>query len=124
MVIDDYDGGLQSLDINSPNYDPLQIGQGLISHGSFVMHGAAKTDAGTLAVEPGIGDTTLTFDFAPSNWKVGDKIVIAGTEQGANGFEERIVSAVNGVVVTFDSALTKTTIRPRITVPAYSSRCM
>ncbi|MGB0372338.1 MAG: G8 domain-containing protein [Opitutales bacterium] len=109
IVIEDYNGGINAYlnaDGTEPlDYDPTQVGQGLISMGAVEMHGAAKVHGGTLAVEPSIGDATLELDFAPTGWDVGDHIAIAGTTRDAEGDEWRTITGINGNTITLDSPL-------------------
>ena len=81
IVIDDYAGSFETVDRESPDYDPFKLGLGIISHGRFVMHGQEKTGYATIngAV---IGDTVLNLDEVPADWAVGDTIIIAGTQRG------------------------------------------
>ncbi len=106
ITIDDYNYGFETLDSSSPDYDPFRLGQGLIGHGRVTMHGQAKTAYASLAVIPQAGDTALTFDSLPSDWHVGDEIVVAGTHQGRS--ENRSITRISGDMVTLDSALTHT----------------
>ena len=61
-------------------FDPTQLSRGLIFHGVASIHGAVKTAFVPLAGDAMAGNTDLTFASAvPSNWQVGDKIVLTGT---------------------------------------------
>lgn len=110
IIITDHNGGLDSTNKFSPDYDFHRIGQGLITHGRFVAHGAVKTGTATAAVDPMAGDTTLVLDEVPVGWKVGDHIVIAGTRPGnsVNTHEERTIASIDlsSGIVTLDTALT------------------
>ena len=61
-------------------WDPSQISRGAILHGSTVMFGAEKTAWTTLAVPARAGDSTLSLSEVPVGWRVGDELVIAGTD--------------------------------------------
>ena len=68
-------------------WDPTRLSRGLISHGVVSIHGAVKTAFAPLAGNAAAGDTYLAFASAvPSNWQVGDKIVLTGTYADPNGF--------------------------------------
>ena len=107
LVIDDYGEGFVTDDPTSPDNDPFKLGNGLISHGKVSIHGAVKTSSAVLAVEPTAGDNQLTLDALPTDWSVGDQLVIAGTSADASGDETRAIASIdqtNGTV-TLDSAL-------------------
>ena len=56
----------------------------------FSMHGSVITNTWTLLTATvNVGDTTLTVSDDISDWKVGDKIVVASTEFDHNEAEER-----------------------------------
>lgn len=57
-----------------------------------------------LSKSTAIGDTQITLKESVS-WKVGDEIVIASTDFDYRQTEERKITAVDGNVVTVDSAL-------------------
>lgn len=79
-------------------WDPFEFSRGVISHGRTVIYGAAKTSHAVLATAPTTGATQLQFAVAPTNWRVGDRIVIAGARRGEH--EEREILAINGSTVT------------------------
>ena len=109
LVINDFGGGFETTDANSPDYDPFKLGNGLISHGQVSINGSAKTTSMTLAVEPSVGDTTLVFESLPADWAVGDALVIAGTTSNADGDESRTITAVDVAShsITLDLPLAK-----------------
>ena len=92
-------------------WDPRVLSRGLIVHGSASIFGSAKSSFHSLnGVNAGV--TTLTLDAAPSNWKVGDVIVLTGTYMtdltyGKFAFhdEKRTITAISGSVVTLDTPL-------------------
>ena len=63
--------------------DPEQYGHGLVVlDGSVTLSGAARTPTFVrLAIEPRVGDTTLTLGEATSGWRVGDRLVVPDTRQ-------------------------------------------
>jgi hypothetical protein len=90
----------------SRTWDPRSLSRGLISHGSVSIYGTAATPFVTLQTAPTMGATQLTLDTAPTNWNVGDQIVIAGTGRNAsenNETEVRTILAIAGTTVTIDA---------------------
>ena len=59
--------------------DPTLVGRGLISMGSVTMYGEPLTSHAKVAVDPMAGDTSIMLAEAPLNWRVGDRLVLAGT---------------------------------------------
>ena len=80
--------------------DPFQLSRGLIVLGRTVMFGAAKTSFLALAGGVSASATELVLSTTPTNWKTGDRLVIAGTSQTANQDEVRNILAINGNRVT------------------------
>ena len=85
--------------------DPGLVGRGAILHGTTVIHGSAKTSALTASVDPLRGDKSLTLSEAPTGWRAGDRLVIAGTNPDADGDEIVIVKSVDGNQIKLDRAL-------------------
>ena len=85
-------------------WDPYGLSRGVVSGGEVRMFGADVTPYVALAVDPMAGDTTLRLSSVPVNWKVGDKLVISGSDQYAAAFrsEEVTILAINGTTVTVD----------------------
>jgi len=116
IIINDLNNGFEVSDTTSPDYDPHKLGQGIISHGSFVSHGAEKTPYvtfnGALA-----GTQTLTLDVAPNNWRVGDRIVVAGSIRDPNNnqnyHDTATILTINGNSITLDTPLTHDHTTPR-----------
>lgn len=112
--------------------DPFELGRGLISHGAASIVGEEKTTFAELAVAPARGSTSITLSAAPTNWKVGDQIVIAGVRirylpsnqtfwptedtsyspQIATEDEVVTITSINGATVKFNRALTYDHIPP------------
>jgi hypothetical protein len=61
------------------SWDPHQLSRGLISHGGVEIFGAEVTPYVTLARPPKAGDTRLFLNDRPTNWKRGDRLVLAAT---------------------------------------------
>ncbi|MGB0369936.1 MAG: G8 domain-containing protein [Opitutales bacterium] len=97
IVIKDYnnEGIITQLneDGSAPiDYDPYQVGQGLIAKGRVDMEGATRVHGGTLSQAPSALDDRIYLDFKAKDWEVGDKIVIAGTTRDGLGDEVREVA--------------------------------
>ncbi|MEO1519082.1 MAG: G8 domain-containing protein, partial [Bacteroidota bacterium] len=115
--------------------DPTQIGRGIISHGKVQIHGEEKTVFLKLAKDAMAGDRQLILDEVPTNWEVGDRIVLTGTKnlgerwdakQGDlvwNGSqdEELTITSINGNRVTIDQPLKYDHDTPRDDLKAYVS---
>ena len=116
LIINDYNESVhfETQNKNSPDYDPFKLGQGLIAHGRFKMYGAVKTSYATMNGAQA-GDSTLTLDNLPSDWNVGDELVIAGTQVDGKGDEARKITALNAGAnsVTLDAPLALTHDTPR-----------
>ncbi len=85
-------------------WDPLQLSRGVISHGTTEMQGETVTPFVSLN---GVrrGATQLTLDSVPTNWRIGDRLVLTGTTSdiSAKQDEELKLVAINGNVVTIDN---------------------
>jgi hypothetical protein len=86
-------------------WDPFGISRGYISHGTTSIHGQAATPFLKLTTAPRAGDTQLTLESVPTNWKVGDELVVAGTSTGTaaamnNESDVVTIQAISGNVVT------------------------
>ena len=82
------------------DWDPFAFSRGIVNHGRGAIYGAMKTPWLALAEIPLLGTETLTLKAAPTNWQVGDSIVIAGSRQ--NESEERVIRNIQGAVITVD----------------------
>ena len=85
-------------------WDPEQLSRGAILQGPTEIHGAETTHRLTLASHPAAGATSIQLKTAPTNWNVGDEIVITGT-QGATSDEIRTIQSVDGSTVRFREPL-------------------
>jgi hypothetical protein len=86
--------------------DPYRMGRGLVAEGMVTMFGAIKTSY--VAVNPGAipaGTTTLQMSSTPTNWQVGDDVVLTGATPGFTQ-EERTIKAISGRSVTLNTPLT------------------
>ena len=92
---------LGAIDLNE---DPQQLGRGAVLAGPVVMYGAAKTHRITTAIFPTAGSQTLTLSEPPTGWRIGDKLVITGS-QGATSDELRTITAIEGSQITLNHPL-------------------
>jgi hypothetical protein len=60
-------------------WDPEEKSRGLISMGTVKVYGDPKTHMEPMTADGLKGSTHLVVDSAPSNWKVGDKLVLTGS---------------------------------------------
>ncbi|MEL6523763.1 MAG: G8 domain-containing protein, partial [Pseudomonadota bacterium] len=73
--------------------DPSQLSKGVVTHGAVSIAGQDKDDYVNVSDYPEKGDTFLTFSERPDGWKVGDKLVVAGTKfVGENEFQDEVVT--------------------------------
>ena len=91
-------------------WDTTQLTKGFVSHGEVNIFGADKLDRVELAGDAVAGNNVLTFKEVPSGWRVGDKIVVGGTEYGWNGsdadnsrFQDEVltITSISGREVRF-----------------------
>lgn len=85
-------------------WDPYLWSRGLVSRGEVRMMGRVVTPYVNLAVDPRAGDTTLVLAESVAGWRVGDEVVIGGTNPYTDDFgTDRVrIRAINGTVVTVD----------------------
>jgi hypothetical protein len=81
-------------------WDPNFLSRGLVAMGTVTMYGAATTPFVTLAQNATQGATTLTLSAAPTNWHIGDEIVLGGTYAKANEDEDLRILGIQGNQVT------------------------
>ena len=104
LIVHDGNNGFETQDINSPDYDPIKLGQGIVAFGKVVMHGRIKTPYAALPkVEA--GQQVLSFsDGIPKGWAKGDTLVLPGVTRNGLGDEvvtiKRIKRAKKEVLLT------------------------
>lgn len=76
--------------------DPLAIGRGLISHGHVSIRGEAKSAFLAFAHHLQSGDEWLELTEAPLNWRIGDRLLLPGTQAFANEDELREILEIDG----------------------------
>ena len=81
-------------------WDPNSLSRGLISIGNVTMYGAATTPFVTLARDALAGTTTLVLTQPPTNWHVGDQIVLGGTYAKSNQDETLQILGIQGTRIT------------------------
>jgi hypothetical protein len=86
-------------------WDPYMFSRGIISRGEVKMYGRTTTSYAAAANDLMAGATKINLSVAPTGWRVGDKIVIAGDNQMLMnaGAEERTILAINGSTVTVEA---------------------
>jgi DNA polymerase III psi subunit len=89
-------------------WDPYLLSRGLLSRGEVQMYGQTVTPYVGVAAPPLRGQTSLTLSETPINWKVGDRLVITGTNPSVPDYraEETTILAINGNVVTVTPLIT------------------
>jgi hypothetical protein len=92
--------------------DPLELTRGLIGMSPVSIYGSPKREISPLAVLPSAGATSLQLDVDPTNWHVGDEILVAPTVYGHD--EVVKVTSISGRTVGISPALKFT----RTNVPA------
>jgi G8 domain/RTX calcium-binding nonapeptide repeat (4 copies) len=99
------------------DYDPTMLSRGIITHGSVSMHGEEKLVHTKVAVAAKAGDTTLTLAETPTNWAVGDVLVLAATEYNRKSDDTQdevlTIAGIEGNVVTLSKPLEYNHITPR-----------
>src|SRR5262245_20861823 len=83
-----------------PMWDPHFLSRGLIALGDVTLTGAETTPFATLLYPARASDTTLVLSQIPTNWRVGDDLVLAGTNGQANEDEALRIRAISGNRVT------------------------
>lgn len=98
-------------------FDPSRYAPGAILMGPTTMHGADKTSWLALKTHPSAGATQFELKSAPTGWKTGDKLVVAGTDPITNASvssadefkkdEVVTITGVSGSTITFTPALAR-----------------
>ena len=84
-------------------WDPFEFSRGLIVHGSAEFHGEEKSAWLPLAQVPSRGSGELVLADRPENWRVGDTIVVAGTDPVSNVDDEiREIISISGNRIHID----------------------
>jgi hypothetical protein len=81
-------------------WDPQELSRGLIAHGVTSIYGSTVTSYVALAQSALGGQTTLILATVPTNWQVGDQLVLTGTNPNSNQDEQLQILGINGNQVT------------------------
>jgi G8 domain len=86
-------------------WDPNLLSRGLISHGTVIMHGAAKTAFVPIVDGLTKKSSRIVLASVPSGWQAGDQIVITGVASNAKQDQQLSIRSISGSVVTLDAKL-------------------
>ncbi|MCP1975265.1 G8 domain-containing protein [Bradyrhizobium elkanii] len=86
-------------------HDPFDMAGGLISMGAIRIHGAKKTAWKIPRSQLLSGATEFKFDQPPSNWSVGDELIVPGTSDTSNEDETPTIASVDGEQIRLDRPL-------------------
>ena len=100
-------------------WDRLELSRGAIIHGTAEIHGAEKTAFMALDGAARRGDRTLILKEAPSNWQVGDQLVLAGTDRYGKQNEELEIESIDGNRISLSSSLRYNHDSPRADLSAH-----
>lgn len=84
------------------SWDPEQVSITLMTRGKVRIKGIDKTDFLSCSGNVSKGQKKINLDSNPSGWKVGDQIMITGTERRQKS-EVFTIKSINGSMVTIDS---------------------
>jgi hypothetical protein len=118
IIISDYnEEGMITNNTKSPDYDPLRIGQGILTSGLFLAHGSYKTPYVTIQ-DRGVrkGSKIIRVDEEPEGWRVGDSVVILGTSPSGTQSEVRKIVSIDSDVIRLDKALNYDHLTPETTI--------
>ena len=93
--------------------DPMLLGRGAILHGTTVVHGSPRSSALPAAKAPRRGDRQIDLADSPTDWSVGDRLVIAGTSPDAEGDEMVQIRAIEGATIQLEEPLARDHLAPR-----------
>lgn len=94
--------------------DPSILGRGAILMGRTEIYGAAKQAFTTVSQFPQVGDTYVQLANSPSGWRVGDRIVIAGTDpSNPTSDESRVITSIDGSRISFTTPLERAHVAPK-----------
>lgn len=88
------------------NWDYNQFSKGMVMMGATNIYGAEKTSWSSLSGFPVSGSNSIQIDKTPINWKIGDELVITGTDPfNPSSDEKRIISGINGDTISLNFPL-------------------
>ena len=122
IVIHDYnEEGMITDNPESMDYDPLRIGQGILTNGLFFTHGAYKTPYAAIAGSGADkGSSTIMLEEDVEGWHVGDEVVILGTSENGVESEHRVITDIDEAGITLDRPLAYAHHVPETTIPDLS----
>ncbi len=82
-----------------PVHDPMQLGRGLLAHGSVALHGRAVKGHLPLAVLPQPGDELLQFTAIDPTWRAGDTLVLTPADHRQAGDDVVTIDHIVGNTV-------------------------
>ncbi|MEO1271548.1 MAG: G8 domain-containing protein, partial [Myxococcota bacterium] len=101
------------IDAGDLNLMSDQWEKGLLLMGKTVAYGAAKTAWSQVTANPARGATTINLQQAPSDWRVGDRIVIAGTDPvDPTSDEVAVIASISGSEITLSQPLSRDHLSP------------
>ncbi|MCA9139237.1 MAG: hypothetical protein KDB00_20830, partial [Planctomycetales bacterium] len=88
--------------------DPFQFGVGLINFGAFRTDGRDVTPHVRAGSNIDAGDISVVIENLPSDWRIGDEILLPETSQARLGSESEtaIIAGIDGNIVTLESPVT------------------
>lgn len=88
--------------------DPNRFAPGAVFMGSVRMHGAEKTSWLTFenTYQPSKDATQLVLDSAPSGWRIGDQLALAGTDINSFTSDEVVeITGISGSIISIKDPL-------------------
>lgn len=101
------------------DWDPLELSRGIIIHGQSEIYGSEKTPFVSLNRPAMRGDRVLELSEVPSNWKIGDKLVLAGTDRQGEQNEELEIESIDGATIRITAELDFNHTSPRADLSAH-----
>ena len=90
------------------NWDPGQLSRGFLSMGKIDIYGTVKTHVLAFKQDIPAGSSSVTFtEPVPSDWAVGDQLVLPGTKFVRNqDFEDEVltISSISGQTISFNAS--------------------
>ncbi len=81
-------------------HDVFALGRGVLAESTFSIHGAAKTAFSTVRGAAWAGQTRIRLNGGvPTDWRIGDELVLAGTNLNASEDEQLTLLGIDGDAV-------------------------
>ena len=84
------------------SWDPRQVTLSFMSAGKVRIKGKGKLDFSELSKNIPKGATSISLKDAPTNWEIGDQILLAGTKNQAES-EIMTITSINGNDITLNT---------------------